>query len=333
MTQPLRIVFMGTPHFAVPTLQALIDGPDEVVAVVTNPDRPAGRGKASTPPPVKVAALDADIPVHQPRSAKKPDFLTWFQALAPDLAIVVAYGQILPQAVLDVPRLGCINVHASVLPKLRGAAPINWAVVRGHSGTGVSIMQMERGLDSGPVFHIAHTPIGEHETAGQLHDRLSPLGAEALMAVLPGLRDGTAQAEVQDHDAMTYAPMMSKADGDLDWQLPAQSLMWRIHGFNPWPGAFTHVQADAPEARTSGKRLKVHQARVFTGPAPDGALTDAAPGTVALEPDSGRLLVCTGQGLLEITRCQAPGKKALDAKTFLRGFPLAQGTRLGPAAP
>ncbi len=325
MTRTLKIAFMGTPDFAVPSLQALIDGPDTVVGVFTNPDRPAGRGKASTPSPVKVAAEAASIPVFQPRSARGPEFAEALASLDPDLAVVVAYGRILPQAVLDIPHLGCVNVHASVLPRLRGAAPINWAIVRGEQEVGVSIMRMEAGLDSGPVFHIARADLHPGETAGELHDRLMTLGAAALMTVLDDLRRGEAVAVEQDHALMTYAPMMTKADGQIDWSEPAEAIVRRILGFNPWPGAATTItRCDNP--RLVGTPLKIHRASRWPGDPPEGA----APGTVLSQgADEGTLLVAAGQGVVEITQCQAPGKRALDALTFLRGSPLPRGTLLG----
>lgn len=315
-----RIVFMGTPDFAVPCLQALLDGPDEVVAVVTNPDRRAGRGKTSTPPPVKVAALAAGVPVHQPRSVRKPEFLEWFGAQRPDRAIVVAYGKILPQAVLDVPVHGCINVHASVLPELRGAAPINWAVVRGYTQTGVSIMQMEAGLDSGPVYCIETMDILPGETAGELHDRLMVLGASALRGALDRIAKGL-EAVPQDHDRMTYAPMMSKADGDIDWTLSAEAIVGRIHGFNPWPGAWTTARCPALP-RLDGGRLKIHRAHVADGEAPPGLV----------QAEDGRMFVGTGSGRVEVTQLQAPGKRSMGAGDFLLGLPL-DGAQLEATTP
>ena len=316
-----RIVFMGTPDFAVPCLEALLDGPDEVVAVVTNPDKPAGRGKAPRMPPVKVAALAAGIEVHQPRSVRKPEFLEWFGAQRPDRAIVVAYGKILPQAVLDVPTHGCINVHASVLPRLRGAAPINWSIVRGHAVTGVSIMQMDAGLDTGPVYAIESVTIEIGETAGELHDRLSILGAGALRRALDAIHGDGLQPAQQDHPAHTYAPMMAKSDGDVDWSGPAASIVGRIHGFNPWPGAWTTVHCPAVP-KLDGARLKLHRAQ---------------PATRALEigvcaVENGRLFVGAGDGSVEIIELQAPGKRAMSTAEFLRGFSL-EGASLHQARP
>lgn len=326
MSQPLRVLFMGTPDFAVPVLQSLIDGPDQVVAVITNPDRPAGRGKKPKAPPVKELALQAGLPVMQPTKIKTDDFRDELAALKPDLAVVVAYGRILPQKVLDVPRLGCINVHASILPRLRGAAPINWAVIRGHARTGVSIMQMEAGLDTGPVYHIAELEIGPRETAGQLHDRLMHLGGPALQQVLARLRQGPVTPTEQDHDNSTYAPMMSREDGDLDWTLTAIELDRRVRGFSPWPGTWTTVH-EAQEGRWQDMRLKIHEARPWEGELPQGCLVDPKPGQICYAAD-GLLLVGTGQGILEVLRCQAPGRKAMEARDFLHGCPLGAGTQL-----
>ncbi|MEO1267312.1 MAG: methionyl-tRNA formyltransferase [Myxococcota bacterium] len=324
----LRIVFMGTPDFSVPSLRALIDGPDDVVAVVTNPDRPAGRGrKKPLPSPVKAVALEAGIPVLQPRSVRKePAFITALTDLQPDLAVVIAYGKILPQRVLDIPRLGCINVHASILPTLRGAAPINWAIVRGHAQTGVTTMQMDAGMDTGDILIIDRLDIHAGETAGQLHDRLAPLGAHTLMRTLESLTEGTLQATAQDHDRATYAPMLSKHDGALDWSASTAELVGRIHGFNPWPGTFTTVLTST-EDKATGVRFKVHRA----APAPEHHTThsNALPGQVLrAEPEVG-LIVQSGDGAIALLECQLPGRRALPMDQWLRGFPLPSGSHLG----
>jgi len=317
----LRVVYMGTPDFAVPPLQALIDGPDEVVAVVTNPDRPAGRGKHLQPPPVKVAAEAAGIPVLQPTSARTDGFAAQLAALRPDIAVVVAYGKILPQRILDIPRLGCLNVHASVLPELRGAAPINWAIVRGHTETGVAIMQMDAGMDTGPVYAVASTPIGGAETTGELHDRLMHLGPPLLMEVLASIVDGTAVAIPQDHDRTTRAPMIQKADGDIDWTASASDVMHLIHGFNPWPGAYSTI-VESPDPTQIGLRIKFHRALAAEGPtAPPGTVLDGGQG----------LEIAAGDGLVRIVECQAPGRKSMSTRDFLLGCSLAAGTRFAPS--
>ncbi|MBH25295.1 MAG: methionyl-tRNA formyltransferase [Myxococcales bacterium] len=321
----LRIVFMGTPDFSVPSLKALIDGPDEVVAVVTNPDRPAGRGRRKpVPSPVKQVAVEANIPVLQPRSVKKPPFREELAALNADLAVVIAYGKILPQAVLDTPRLGCINVHASILPQLRGAAPINWAIVRGHAETGVTTMQMDAGMDTGDILLIDRIAIQEGETAGELHDRLAPLGAETLMKTLERLVAGTLTPQPQDDAAATYAPMLSKRDGALDWSATTAELVGRVHGFNSWPGTFTTV-LEGEDERTRGIRFKVHRAKAVEG------YTDSpeAPGVV-LEADVEQgLIVRSGDGAVSLLECQLPGRRALTIDPWLHGFNLSRGDRLG----
>ncbi len=319
-----RIIYMGTPDFAVPPLQALLDGPDEVVLVVTNPDRPAGRGRKLQPPPVKALAESRGVPVIQPTRVRTPDFAALLASYQPDLAVVVAYGRILPQHVLDVPRLGCLNVHASPLPALRGASPINHAILDGLTETGVSIMHLDAGMDTGPVFATATTPVRPGETAGELHDRLMHLGPPLLMEVLAGLADGTARATPQDHDRATHAGMLRKEDGDLDWTQPADALTRRVLGLNPWPGAFTHLLA-AEDPALVGLTLRVHRAAAAA--TPPGA-APAAPGEVVASPP-GHLLVQTGDGLLSVLECQLPGRKALPIADFLRGNTLPPGTRLG----
>lgn len=316
-----RVVYMGTPDFAVPPLTALLQGPDEVVGVFTNPDRPAGRGKKLQPPPVKVAALEAGVPVFQPHSARTDAFAEQLAALDPDIAVVVAYGKILPQRVLDIPRLGCLNVHASILPELRGAAPINWAIVRGAAETGVAIMQMDAGMDTGPVYATATTPIGPGETAGELHDRLMHLGPPVLMDVLAALHAGTAVAVAQDHSRATRAPMIQKTDADIDWSRSAREIVDLIHGFNPWPGAYSTV-IESADAGLVGLRVKFHRARVLEGePGPPGAVVEAGAG----------LRIASGHGIVEVLECQAPGKRALTAGDFLHGCPLGVGTRFASA--
>ncbi len=321
-----RILFMGTPDFAVPVLESLIQSQDEVVAVVTNPDRPAGRGKSPTPPPVKIAAQKAGVPVIQPRKIKTEEFRLQLAAYKPDICVVVAYGRILPQHLLDIPRLDCINVHASLLPALRGAAPINWSIVRGHTQTGVAIMRMEAGLDTGPVYEMASLDILPGETAGELHDRLKYLGSEPLLRVLDRLREGPVEPTEQNHDNSTYAPMMTKGDGDLDWTHSALDLSRRVLGFNPWPGAWT-VVSETNNPKLENLRLKIHKAQPWTEEAPEGAQTDLPYGSVCYATGD-ILLVNTGKGLLQITNCQAPGRKALPTADFLRGCPLHIGARL-----
>ncbi|MDA0207542.1 MAG: methionyl-tRNA formyltransferase, partial [Acidobacteria bacterium] len=235
----LRVVFMGTPAFAVPSLHALVDAGYEVTAVFTQPDRPVGRGGKLTAPPVKQAALELGLEVYQPESAKTSEVYAYLQGKNPDVIVVVGYGQIISQRVIDLPRLGCVNVHSSLLPRLRGAAPINWAIVRGDKTTGVSTMQIEKKLDAGDVLGVKETPIGDDEYAPALAERLAKMGAELLIETLQRLQKDEIAPEPQDDAASTYAPIMKREDGLVDWNLPAQEIYNRVRGFSPWPGAYT----------------------------------------------------------------------------------------------
>ena len=289
----LRIVFAGTPEFAAAHLQALIDAKLNIVAVYTQPDRPAGRGQKLAMSAVKQLALAHDLPVMQPERLRAIEDQQALAALKPDLLVVVAYGLILPQAVLDIPRLGCINSHASLLPRWRGAAPIQRAIEAGDSETGVTVMQMEAGLDTGPMLLKVSTPISGEDTGGSLHDRLAELGPPAVLQAIDGLAAGTLQGEVQDDALATYAHKLNKQVSAIDWQRPARELDCLIRAFNPWPLA--HAQLD-------GKPLKVWSAVPAEG--------QGAPGQVlACERDG--LLVACGEGALRLTRLQLPGGKPL----------------------
>ena len=314
-----RIIYLGTPDFAVAPLEALLAGPDQVVAVVTQPDRPSGRGRKLTPPPVKVVAEGAGLPVFQPRSLKGEAgdaLLAELAALEPDLGVVAAYGRILPKRFLDLPRLGCLNVHASLLPRWRGASPIQWAIAAGDAETGVTIMQMDAGLDTGPMRHVRRLAIAPDETGGQLFERLAPLGAEALMEALDGLRAGDLPLTVQPEAGATYAPLLTRDDGRLDFTGDAVALARRIRAFQPWPGAFTTL---------GGRLLKVQGAEALPAGSPD-----AAPGTVIASGPAGIDVAC-GTGALRLTRVQPEGRRPMDAAAYLAGRPLAPGTRLGAA--
>jgi methionyl-tRNA formyltransferase len=308
----VNIVFAGTPDFAVPTLQRLVDGGFRPVAVYTQPDRPAGRGRQPRPSPVKQYAEQAGIPVLQPQTLRDSQAQAELAALAPDLLVVVAYGLILPKAVLDLPRLGCVNVHASLLPRWRGAAPIQRALLAGDQVTGVTIMQMDVGLDTGPMLAHRECPIGPVDTAGDLHDRLATLGADLLIEVLPDLLAGRLQAQPQDETAANYAEKLRKDEAPLDWQQPAALLVRQVQAFNPWPIA---------EARLADRVLRIWAAQALP------LQVDAAPGEVVAVGRDG-IDVATADGVLRLQRLQAPGGRPLTAAEFLNGQPIRPGDRL-----
>jgi methionyl-tRNA formyltransferase len=295
----VRTVFMGSPEFAVPVLQALADQ-YPVSGVVTQPDKPAGRGMTLTPPPVKVAALEMDIPVIQPRRLKEPEAMYQIGLWSPDLIVVAAFGQILKPEVLDFPPYGCINVHASLLPRWRGAAPINAAILHGDAETGVTIMRMDPGIDTGPMLAKSITPIHPDDTAVTLSERLSRLGANLLMETLPGYLDGSIRLQPQSDEGATYASMLKKEDGLLDFQKPAQVLERQVRAFTPWPGAYTLWQ---------GLMLKIHQAHTAPGTAEPGV-----PTAVGKLPAFG-----TSSGLLVLDEVQPAGKKPMPGEVFLNG--------------
>ena len=310
---PFRALFFGTPAFSVPCLDALV-GVAEVVGVVCQPDKPVGRGLTLTPPPVKVRATELGLPVAQPTKLKSGDFPDWMRAQNADVALVVAYGRILPQAILDTPRLGCINVHASLLPKYRGAAPITWAVVRGETESGVTLMQMDAGMDTGAMLELYPTPIGEDETAGELGDRLSAIGARAVREGLPKYVAGGYTPIAQDGAGATMAPMLKKEDGVIDWSKPARAVHDHVRGMSPWPGAQTLVK---------GKLLKVHATKRS-----EFARPGAAPGEVLVADKSGVLVAC-GEGAVELLRVQLEGKKAVRGADWVAGRGVTEGDRLG----
>lgn len=310
--ETIRTVFMGTPEFALATFEGLIDFGLNLVGVYTQPDRPKGRGKKLAAPPVKELALKHDIPVFQPQKLRDPAVVEQLRELQPDLIVVVAYGQILPKAVLEIPQYGCINVHASLLPKYRGAAPINKAIIDGETETGVTTMYMDVGLDTGDMLVKRSLTIGANETAGQLHDRLALIGREAMEETLKRICAGTLVAEKQDDALSCYAPMMKKEDGRIDWSQPATAVHNLIRGLDPWPGAYTHLD---------GEVLKISATRVdveLSGP----------PGEI-LSADKTGVRVACGAGGLVIDGLQLPGKKRLSAANFISGRPLFAGTRLG----
>lgn len=310
--QKIRTVFMGTPDFALATLEGLIAAGVDLCGVYTQPDRPKGRGKQLTPPPVKVLAQRHGIPVFQPSKLRDPAAVEELKGLAPDLIVVVAYGQILPRSVLEIPRFGCINVHASLLPRYRGAAPINKAVTDGEEVTGVTTMLMDVGLDTGDMLVKRATPIGPEETAGELHDRLALLGREALEETLARLCAGTLQPEAQDDAQSNYAPMLKKEDGRIDWNKSAAEIHNLVRGLDPWPAAYTFLD---------GELLKITRTLPEAG--------EGEPGTV-LAADAEGVRVACGDGVLLVRELQLPGKKRLPAADFLRGRSLPAGSRLEP---
>ncbi len=301
MSDTLKIIFAGTPEFAAEALQALLQTEHQIVAVYTQPDRPAGRGRKLMASSVKQLALEHGIEVRQPKSLKGEIEQAELAALQADLMVVVAYGLLLPQAVLDAPRLGCINIHASLLPRWRGAAPIQRAILAGDSESGVTIMQMEAGLDTGPMLHIQRCPITEDDIGGTLHDRLAGLGAEALLAVLPGLADGSVAAEPQDDSQSNYAKKLDKQEARVDWTQSGKQIDRQVRAFNPWPVA----QADF-----DGKVMRIWECEPLDGD------TLAEPGTIVASGREG-FDVATGKGLLRIKKLQMPGKRAMDAADFL----------------
>jgi methionyl-tRNA formyltransferase len=313
LTHPLRIVFAGTPEFSVPALDALYAAGHTVVAACTQPDRPAGRGRVLTAGPVKQRALALGIPVEQPATLKTPDAVARVASYAPDLMVVVAYGLILPQAILDVPRRGCLNIHGSLLPRWRGAAPIHRAILAGDERTGITIMKMDAGLDTGPMLLTRATAIGEEETSGQLHDRLAALGAAAVVDAIDEWTAGRIAPVPQPTAGVTYAAKIRKDEAVIDWTCAALDLSRRVRAFNPWPVA---------ETRWRGQQLRIWQAMPL-----DVAAASAAPGEV-IEAHDGRILVATGNGALRLDRLQLPGRKPTGAAEFLRASPLL-GAHLG----
>ena len=315
MTEPLRIVFAGTPEFAAEHLKALLDSPYQIVAVYTQPDRPAGRGQKLMPSPVKQLALENDIPVLQPPTLRNAEAQAELAALKPDLMVVVAYGLILPQAVLDIPRLGCINSHASLLPRWRGAAPIQRAVQAGDAQSGVTVMRMEAGLDTGPMLLKVSTPISAEDTGGSLHDRLAVLGAEVLADGLARVVAGEwLVAREQPGQGVTYAHKLDKAEARLDWSLPAPTLERTVRAFDPWPVA---------EADIGGERLRIWSARAADMP------HAATPGQLLAAGPTGIDVAC-GEGVLRILEVQRAGGRRIAVRDYLNARPELKSTAGSP---
>ncbi|MGZ3424775.1 MAG: methionyl-tRNA formyltransferase [Actinomycetota bacterium] len=313
----MRAVFMGTPEFAVPALDALSEVAD-VVGVVCQPDRPAGRGMQLTPPPVKVRALAKNLEVIQPSKVRDGSLAKWIRDKNADVALVVAYGRILPRDVLDAPKHGCLNVHASLLPKYRGAAPITWAIVRGEKETGVDLMAMEEGLDTGGVYAEKRTEIGPDETAGELGKRLSAIGGDLVRESLIATVEGKLPIRPQDHERATLAPILKKEDGQVDWSKPAQAIHDHVRGMSPWPGAFT---------RSNGKLLKVLRTRIVR----DSIASPVArtPGAILIADKTGVLVSCGDGEAIAIVEAQPEGKRAMPASDLVHGRMLAAGAVLG----
>lgn len=311
----MRVVFMGTPDFAVGTLEALLQSRHQVVAVVTQPDKPKGRGKNMQFTPVKEVAVKANIPVLQPKRVREPEAVEAIRQFEPDVIVVVAFGQLIPKAILDIPQYGCVNVHASLLPKYRGAAPIQWAVIDGEKKSGVTTMQMDEGLDTGDMLLTREVVLDPQETGGSLFDKLSGVGAGLLLKTLDELEAGRIHPQKQPEEGTTaYAAMLTRKMGEIDWTQSAVKIERLVRGLNPWPSAYTQL---------GQKILKIWKAAVHPA-----AERIREPGTVILI-DKKRFGVQTGDGMLEILEVQLEGKKRMDADAFLRGYQLEDGTKLG----
>jgi methionyl-tRNA formyltransferase len=309
----VRIVFLGSGAFAIPSFEALIEAGHEVAALVTQPDKEKGRGRQLAPPPLKPVAEARGVRVLQPSRIKAPEAQDELRQLAPELQVVVAYGQILPQAVIDIPPRGTVNVHGSLLPRLRGAAPIQWAIANGDPETGVTTMLIDAGLDTGPTLLARATAIGPEETAADLEPRLARLGAEVLIETVAGLANGTIQPRPQDATRATLAPLLGKEDGHLDWTSPARALACRVRGFHPWPGAYT---------AWDGKRLKVLGVRIEA----DGP---GEPGTIVAADREGLVLACGGGTRLRVLEVQPESRRPMPAAAFASGARLVAGARFG----
>jgi methionyl-tRNA formyltransferase len=307
----MNLVFMGTPDYAVPALKALVSSHHRVLGVFCQPDRPKGRGHKLTPPPVKEEALKHDIPVFQPQSVKNGEALEILKKLNPDCIVVVAYGKLLPKEILTLPRYGCVNIHASLLPQYRGAAPIQWAVLNGDKKTGVTTMQMDEGMDTGDILLVKEMDIPDDMTAGELFDALSPLGGELILDTLQGLEEGSITPITQDHEKATHAPMLDRSLSAVDWTRSAKEIHDLIRGLNPWPSAKTTL---------NGTPLKIHASQVL----------DACKGKAGELQSEKQLVVCCGDGVaLRLTRVQLEGSRQMGDEDLLRGHPVAKGTILG----
>lgn len=305
----MKIVYMGTPPFAVPPLQSLVTAGHEVVGVITRIDKPAGRGKVLTPPAVKIAAVLSDVPVFQPKRVRERSSVEAIHAMGPDVIVVAAYGQILPREILELPKYGCINIHASLLPAYRGAAPINWAIIDGETRTGITIMQMDEGLDTGAILAQESIPIAPRDTTGTLTEKLSQVGSWLIVDSLSRIEAGEIKPAPQDPGKATLAPLLKKEDGLIKWDLTATEIHNRVRGLSPWPGAYGFLD---------GKLIKVLETEVAEGSGEPGAL---------LEQARDGLAIGTGSGLLRVVTIQPEGKKPMSAAEFLRGYRGAAGKK------
>ncbi|HWJ80173.1 MAG TPA: methionyl-tRNA formyltransferase [Niallia sp.] len=299
-----KVIFMGTPDFSVPVLQRLIEDGYEIIAAVTQPDRPVGRKKVMTPPPVKVEALKHNIPVYQPEKIRKSEELQQIIALQPDVIVTAAFGQILPKELLDAPKFGCINVHASLLPELRGGAPIHYSIIQGKEKTGITIMYMAEKLDAGDIISVAEVKIEEEDTVGTLHDKLSAVGSELLSSTLPKLLAGEITPIPQDDQLATFAPNIKRADEKIDWSLAGEEIYNKIRGLNPWPVAFTYYQGNVMKVWSSKKVAKSIEAK---------------PGTVVAINEDGPIIATGNDTYIQLKEVQPAGKKKMDIGQFLRG--------------
>jgi methionyl-tRNA formyltransferase len=315
----LRLVFCGTPQFAVPSLKHLIAQPEiEIAAVITQPDRPKGRGNEITFSPVKQTALDAKIPIHQPQKIRAPEFQSVLEAPAPDAIVIIAYGQIIPARLLTIPKLGWINLHASLLPKYRGAAPINWAIVNGETISGLTTMRIDAGMDTGDMLLQQEIPIGLNETAPELATRMSEAGAPLMLETLRGLESGAITPRPQDHQQATTAPLLKKEDARIDWQQPARTIFNRMRGFAPWPGATTTFRGQ--NCQLWGQALAAQEVVVGVAAGRPGTI-----GRVFWEGQSAWLVICGDATLLHLRTVQLEGRKHISASEFANGARLVSG--------
>jgi methionyl-tRNA formyltransferase len=313
----IRTIFMGTSAFAVPILEALVNcNFVELLAVITQPDKPAGRNLRLQPPPTKQIAINFDIPVLQPEKARDPEFIEQLKEFSPHLIVVAAYGQILPQSILDIPPFGCLNVHASLLPKYRGAAPIQWAIINGETETGVTIMKIDAGLDSGPILTKRVVEIQPDDTAQTLHDKLAQAGSELLIETIPPYINGKITPQPQDDSQATYAPKIQKEHAKIDWSLPSRDIINRIRAFNPWPVAYTFIG-------TGGKKTMLKIWSAIEIPLP----TTSAPGSIIEVTKEGFKVAC-GKGAILVTSVQPENSRIMTAKEYLAGHKLEVGTML-----